>query len=82
MYKKREPNPKYWFPSTTMFARPLRRLLGRPSVVSYFHTTPTSWASRKVIQKFKLADIGEGITECEVIKWSVYMLRPELLHHS
>ncbi|KAF9463106.1 2-oxoacid dehydrogenases acyltransferase-domain-containing protein [Collybia nuda] len=52
-------------------ARPLRRLLGRPLAVSYFHTTPTTWASRKVVQKFKLADIGEGITECEVIKWSV-----------
>ncbi|KAF8234838.1 CoA-dependent acyltransferase [Tricholoma matsutake] len=54
-----------------MFVRPLRRLLGRPFAISYFHTTPTSWASRKVIQRFNLADIGEGITECEVIKWSV-----------
>ncbi|PPR06544.1 hypothetical protein CVT26_000722 [Gymnopilus dilepis] len=54
-----------------MFVRPLRRLLGRPLAVSYFHTTPTSWASRKVIKKFNLADIGEGITECEVIKWNV-----------
>ncbi|KAF8959802.1 2-oxoacid dehydrogenases acyltransferase-domain-containing protein [Flammula alnicola] len=54
-----------------MLVRPLRRLLGRPLAISYFHTTPTSWASRKVIQKFKLADIGEGITECEIIKWSV-----------
>ncbi|KAG5640679.1 hypothetical protein DXG03_007543 [Asterophora parasitica] len=53
-----------------LVARPARRLLGRPSVVSYFHTTPAYWATRKVIQKFKLADIGEGITECEVIKWS------------
>jgi 2-oxoisovalerate dehydrogenase E2 component (dihydrolipoyl transacylase) len=26
-------------------------------------------ASRKVLQKFKLADIGEGITECEIVKW-------------
>ncbi|TFK63377.1 CoA-dependent acyltransferase [Pluteus cervinus] len=58
-----------------MFVRPLRRLLGRPQLVSYFHSTPSSWASRKVIQKFQLADIGEGITECEVIKWSV-KLRP------
>lgn len=55
-----------------MLVRPLRRLLGRPTAVSYFHTTATSWASRKVIQKFNLADIGEGITECEVVKWYVY----------
>ncbi|KAF4623419.1 hypothetical protein D9613_001377 [Agrocybe pediades] len=54
-----------------MLVRPLRRLLGRPLAVSYFHTTPNSWASRKVIKKFNLADIGEGITECEVIKWSI-----------
>ncbi|KAF9475358.1 CoA-dependent acyltransferase [Pholiota conissans] len=54
-----------------MIVRPLRRLLGRPLAVSHFHTTASSWASRKVIQKFKLADIGEGITECEVVKWSV-----------
>ncbi|KAF8883828.1 CoA-dependent acyltransferase [Infundibulicybe gibba] len=54
-----------------MFVHPLRRLIGRPALVSYFHSTPNSWASRKVVQKFKLADIGEGITECEVIKWSV-----------
>ncbi|THH15295.1 hypothetical protein EW146_g5158 [Bondarzewia mesenterica] len=53
--------------------RPLaaRRLLGRPTLLSHFHTSHSSWASRKVLQKFKLADIGEGITECEVIKWSV-----------
>ncbi|RDB27303.1 Lipoamide acyltransferase component of branched-chain alpha-keto acid dehydrogenase complex, mitochondrial [Hypsizygus marmoreus] len=56
-----------------MLVRPLRRLLGRPSVVSYFHTTHP-WRASKVIQKFKLADIGEGITECEVIKWSVQPL--------
>lgn len=28
-------------------------------------------ASRLVIKPFKLADIGEGITECEIVKWSV-----------
>ena len=27
------------------------------------------YASRKVVRPFLLADIGEGITECEVIKW-------------
>ncbi|KAL4251017.1 hypothetical protein AB1N83_013750, partial [Pleurotus pulmonarius] len=54
-----------------MLLRPIRRLLGRPLAVSYFHTSPSYWASKKVLQKFKLADIGEGITECEVISWSV-----------
>ncbi|KAJ3493470.1 hypothetical protein NLJ89_g11012 [Agrocybe chaxingu] len=54
-----------------MISRPLRRLLGRPLAVSYFHTSPSHWASRKVLQKFKLADIGEGITECEIVKWSI-----------
>lgn len=28
-------------------------------------------SSKKILQQFKLADIGEGITECEVIKWNV-----------
>ncbi|KAJ8515292.1 hypothetical protein ONZ45_g7274 [Pleurotus djamor] len=53
-----------------MLIRPARRLFGRPLAVSYFHTSSSYW-SKKVLQKFKLADIGEGITECEVIKWSV-----------
>ncbi|TCD71391.1 hypothetical protein EIP91_010097 [Steccherinum ochraceum] len=44
------------------------RLLGRPGRVSHFHT---SLARLKVTKTFKLADIGEGITECEVIRWSV-----------
>ena len=35
-----------------------------------FRTSP-AWFGRRVIQPFKLADIGEGITECEVIKWCV-----------
>ncbi|KII86261.1 hypothetical protein PLICRDRAFT_55995 [Plicaturopsis crispa FD-325 SS-3] len=54
-----------------LLSRPLRRLLARPAVVSHFHSSRASWASPKVLQKFKLADIGEGITECEVISWSV-----------
>nr|GAT60165.1 predicted protein [Mycena chlorophos] len=29
------------------------------------------YASSKVLRTFKLADIGEGITECEVIRWAV-----------
>lgn len=36
-----------------------------------FHTANALLAARKVLHTFKLADIGEGITECEVIKWSV-----------
>ncbi|KAF9257759.1 CoA-dependent acyltransferase [Marasmius fiardii PR-910] len=51
------------------------RLLGRSSrrylFVAHYHATNSAWAARKITQKFKLADIGEGITECEVIKWSV-----------
>ncbi|KAF8977104.1 2-oxoacid dehydrogenases acyltransferase-domain-containing protein [Cyathus striatus] len=53
-----------------MLARPLRLLIGKPRAVSYFHTSSAVWG-RKTIQRFNLADIGEGITECEVIKWSV-----------
>jgi 2-oxoisovalerate dehydrogenase E2 component (dihydrolipoyl transacylase) len=64
-----------------MFVRPLGRLLGRSQSISYFHTSATSWAFRKVVHKFNLADIGEGITECEVIKWSVRRFRPELSNH-
>ncbi|ETW78411.1 hypothetical protein HETIRDRAFT_325266 [Heterobasidion irregulare TC 32-1] len=54
-----------------LLLRSSRRLLGRPAFRSHFHSSQTFWATRKVLQKFKLADIGEGITECEVIKWSV-----------
>ncbi|KAJ7104406.1 CoA-dependent acyltransferase [Mycena belliarum] len=51
-----------------MFFRSLRHA---PRAVAHFHTTHTLWASRTVVHTFKLADIGEGITECEVIRWSV-----------
>ncbi|KAF8626580.1 hypothetical protein AX15_004793 [Amanita polypyramis BW_CC] len=53
-----------------MFARRLF-LLGRASKGQsrVFHSSPAVW--RKVVHKFKLVDIGEGITECEVIKWNV-----------
>lgn len=54
-----------------MLIRPLRRLLTRSTAVSHFHTFPPCLSSKKILQKFKLADIGEGITECEVIKWNV-----------
>lgn len=42
-----------------------RRSLGK----AYFH--PSHSAHKKVSKTFKLADIGEGITECEVLKWNV-----------
>lgn len=61
-----------------MLVRPLRGLLRRSSVVSYFHSSSISWASQKITQKFKLADIGEGITECEIVKWYV-KFRPSRL---
>ena len=48
-----------------------RCALGRRRQVAHFHVSPAWWATRKVLQRFKLADIGEGITECEVIKWYV-----------
>ncbi|KAG1764726.1 2-oxoacid dehydrogenases acyltransferase-domain-containing protein [Suillus occidentalis] len=54
-----------------MLIRPLRRLLTRSTAVSHFHTFPPCLSSKKILQQFKLADIGEGITECEVIKWNV-----------
>lgn len=52
-----------------MLVRPFRRLIGRSLVVSHFHTSQAFYGSRKVAQTFKLADIGEGITECEIVKW-------------
>ncbi|KZP22094.1 CoA-dependent acyltransferase [Athelia psychrophila] len=54
-----------------LLTRSLRLLIGRPALTSHFHSSQAAWATRKVLQKFKLADIGEGILECEVIKWSV-----------
>ncbi|KAL5534961.1 hypothetical protein ACEPAF_3052 [Sanghuangporus sanghuang] len=47
-----------------------RILVRRPSLARHFHRS-SIWAARKVVQPFKLADIGEGITECEVIRWNV-----------
>ncbi|KAF8183892.1 2-oxoacid dehydrogenases acyltransferase-domain-containing protein [Mycena galopus ATCC 62051] len=46
----------------------LRSLSHGPRLIARFQTR---WASQKVVHTFKLADIGEGITECEVIRWSV-----------
>ena len=62
-----------------MFTRPIPRLLGRSSARSSFHSTAAFWASKRIVHKFKLADIGEGITECEVIKWYVCSGRTQRL---
>ncbi|KAF8264344.1 2-oxoacid dehydrogenases acyltransferase-domain-containing protein [Lactarius quietus] len=51
--------------------RTTRCVLRSRNNVAYFHPSPAWWAARKVLQRFKLADIGEGITECEVIKWNI-----------
>ncbi|TDL22404.1 CoA-dependent acyltransferase [Rickenella mellea] len=54
-----------------LLRRPLTRLfIRRPNLALKFHSSAL-WASHKVVQQFKLADIGEGITECEVIRWNV-----------
>ncbi|KXN82174.1 Lipoamide acyltransferase [Leucoagaricus sp. SymC.cos] len=54
---------------------PLRRLIGRPNNVYIFYAYRSFHSSlpifAKKLEKFKLADIGEGITECEIIKWTV-----------
>lgn len=55
--------------TSTMFVRPLRRAVRNRILESHFHSSSSLWATKKVLQRFKLADIGEGITECEVIKW-------------
>lgn len=58
--------PELGFFTFTMFTR---RLQGKRFLVACLHTSRRVQNSRKVIEKFKLADIGEGITECEIIKW-------------
>jgi len=50
--------------------RVVHRRLPRILASRPFHAS--SSRSAKVQKTFKLADIGEGITECEVIKWRVY----------
>src|SRR6266852_5520625 len=57
--------------SAMILLRQTRCALGRRRHIAHFHVSPAWWAARKVLQRFKLADIGEGITECEVIKWYV-----------
>ena len=51
-----------------------RALVRGPVLRTHFHTAHALLAARKVLHTFKLADIGEGITECEVIKWFVHVL--------
>ena len=57
--------------SAMILLRQTRCAIGRRRHIAHFHVSPAWWATRKVLQRFKLADIGEGITECEVIKWYV-----------
>lgn len=53
-----------------MALHPIHRVLFRKSLLrSHFHTSHYLLAASKVIRTFKLADIGEGITECEIIRW-------------
>ncbi|KAJ3802922.1 2-oxoacid dehydrogenases acyltransferase-domain-containing protein [Lentinula aff. detonsa] len=54
-----------------MLPRRLQKLAGRRFLTACLHTSRRVQNSQKVIEKFKLADIGEGITECEIIKWNV-----------
>ena len=53
-----------------MLVRPLRTLLQRALTVSY-HSSSGLLAPQRVTHRFNLADIGEGITECEIVKWYV-----------
>ncbi|KAJ6603325.1 CoA-dependent acyltransferase [Mycena vulgaris] len=64
-----------------MFLRPLRPSrapcqIARfyPYLPRYFHASLRRLASS--LHTFKLADIGEGITECEVIRWAVTPATP------
>ncbi|XP_006457510.1 hypothetical protein AGABI2DRAFT_196179, partial [Agaricus bisporus var. bisporus H97] len=54
---------------------PLRHLIGRSHSISRSYARRTFHSSlpilAKKLERFRLADIGEGITECEIIKWSV-----------
>ncbi|KAI9448761.1 CoA-dependent acyltransferase [Russula earlei] len=51
--------------------RQTRCILSRRRHLVHFHPSPAWSAARTILQRFKLADVGEGITECEVIKWNV-----------
>ncbi|KAJ4488011.1 2-oxoacid dehydrogenases acyltransferase-domain-containing protein [Lentinula aciculospora] len=54
-----------------MLARCLHKLAGRRFLLSCLHTSRRVQNSHKIVENFKLADIGEGITECEIIRWNV-----------
>ncbi|KAI0638902.1 2-oxoacid dehydrogenases acyltransferase-domain-containing protein [Trametes polyzona] len=55
-----------------MFYRhPAARILRSRAAVHLPRTLFHVSATRAALKRFKLADIGEGITECEVIKWNV-----------
>ncbi|OBZ78609.1 Lipoamide acyltransferase [Grifola frondosa] len=54
----------------------MRFFLPRHSLVSHLHASHPSSAVHKVLKRFTLADIGEGITECEIIRWSVKPASP------
>jgi hypothetical protein len=68
----------YWHTSLVkamLFLRPnaCRRILTSKNFVSRLHASALLRSST-ALQPFKLADIGEGITECEVISWYVLHL--------
>ncbi len=44
-----------------------RQQVSRPAIVRQFHASPRF----DVVKPFLLADIGEGITECQLIQWFV-----------
>ena len=59
--------------STIMLARiSPRQLLARRPLSRNVVLPYVRFASRKTVRPFLLADIGEGITECEVLKWYVW----------
>jgi hypothetical protein len=70
--KIRSGSPSHFFQPFPMFlTRSHGRILSARSFLrtTRFHSCPV-WLAPK-LEKFKLADIGEGITECEVISWYV-----------
>ena len=58
--------------SSSAFLRRSQRWVRLPVGAACMHTSQALWA-HKVLKHFKLADVGEGITECEVIKWYVHL---------
>jgi len=58
-----------WHGVASFFPMFTIRRLPRNIAIRRFHAS--SLLAAKKIENFRLADIGEGITECEIIKWSV-----------